>query len=88
MSLCPSISLLKPDALAHSESLVLMEMPAINAKYGVQAWDVIIVDGPAGYSGDTPGRQQPIATAAKHLAPGGVTFIHDIHRALEAKYVG
>lgn len=44
---------------------------------------IVIVDGPAGYARQTPGRVGPIRWAAKHVVPGGLVFVHDYHRSLE-----
>lgn len=48
-----------------------------------QAWDLVLVDAPAGYNDDTPGRMQSIYTAHKLLQSGGYLFIHDMNRHVE-----
>lgn len=47
------------------------------------AWDVILVDGPAGYADGTPGRMKSIYTATKLIKNGGHLFIHDAEREVE-----
>lgn len=49
-------------------------------------WDVILVDGPAGYSDDNPGRMKSIYVASKLVVPGGCVFVHDCNRAVEREY--
>jgi hypothetical protein len=56
-------------------------------------WDVIIVDGPAGYEEykkytgkEAPGRMQSIYMASQLVAPGGIVFVHDSERSVEREY--
>lgn len=49
-----------------------------------QRWDVILVDAPAGWHDDAPGRAQSIYTAAELCDPSGTVFVHDCERAAEA----
>jgi hypothetical protein len=49
-------------------------------------WDVILVDGPAGYDDDRPGRMKSIYEASRLVAPGGKVFVHDSDRPVEAAY--
>ena len=49
-------------------------------------WDVILVDGPAGYNDDMPGRMKSIYEASRLIAPGGTVFVHDCERPVEAAY--
>ena len=49
-------------------------------------WDVILVDGPAGYTDENPGRMQSIYTASKLIKKGGYVFVHDCHRKVEQVY--
>ncbi|MFN3746847.1 MAG: glycosyltransferase [Hyphomicrobiaceae bacterium] len=55
-------------------------------------WDVILVDGPAGYSDSQPGRMKSIYTASRLVAPGGRVFVHDCERPAEqafaSRYLG
>lgn len=61
---------------------------------GIEAksWDIVLVDGPAGYAPHLPGRSQSIVTAANLVAPGGTVFVHDCERPLEkafaSRYLG
>jgi hypothetical protein len=86
--LLTALSLLLAASLLDSGLLRLEAMDSINARYGVgeKGWDVIIIDGPMGFRSDLPGRQQPIATAAHHAAPGATAFVHDSNRWLEETY--
>ena len=50
----------------------------------VGAFDVVVVDGPAGVTDDSPGRMAPIATAAALVEHGtGVVFVDDTDRFVE-----
>ena len=49
------------------------------------AWDVILVDAPAGFDDTTTGRMKSIYFASTH-APGGDVFVHDCHREAEIAY--
>ncbi|ESQ51008.1 hypothetical protein EUTSA_v10022776mg [Eutrema salsugineum] len=54
-------------------------------------WDVILVDGPRGYAGDSPGRMAPIFTSAvlaKSRDSGKKTdiFVHEFGREIERVY--
>jgi SAM-dependent methyltransferase len=49
-------------------------------------WDVILVDGPAGYDDDRPGRMKSIYEASRLVAPGGKVFLHDSERPVESAY--
>jgi hypothetical protein len=72
-------------SLFKAESLLLPQVPGIMARHGVSHWDVIIVDGPLGWSDELPGRQQSIATAARYAAATTTVYVHDSHRPLEAR---
>lgn len=50
-------------------------------------FDVILVDGPTGYSPTSPGRQGSIWWSSQLCAPGGVIYIDDAHRPIESKSV-
>jgi len=50
------------------------------------SWDVILVDGPGGYSDKTPGRMQSIYMASKLIKIGGDVFVHDTNRKVEKEY--
>jgi glucuronoxylan 4-O-methyltransferase len=49
-------------------------------------WDVVFVDGPTGFDDDTPGRMQSIVEASRLVSAGGMVFVHDCERPVEAAY--
>lgn len=49
-------------------------------------WDVVLVDGPAGFDDSTPGRMKSIYEAARLVAPGGRVIVHDCERPVEDAY--
>ena len=49
-------------------------------------WDVILVDGPAGYEDGTPGRMKSIFEASRLIKKGGSIFVHDQERDVEREY--
>lgn len=53
-----------------------------------QPWDVIAVDGPEGWDGHLPGRQQSIFLAARLARPNTTVFLHDYERPLEQQFAG
>lgn len=48
-----------------------------------QKWDVILVDAPAGWHEEGPGRMQSIHMSSVLCAAGGTVFVHDCDRAAE-----
>jgi uncharacterized protein (TIGR01627 family) len=51
------------------------------------AWDVVIVDGPAGYAAGTPGRIQSLyAAATLRRPPNALTVVDDCDRRVEGRY--
>lgn len=54
------------------------------------SWDWILVDAPAGYTPDKPGRMKSIYTASKLAVQSGNTdvFVHDCDRTVEIAYTG
>lgn len=50
------------------------------------AWDVVLVDGPAGYEDGTPGRMKSIYEASRLVKPDGSIFLHDQERVIEREY--
>jgi SAM-dependent methyltransferase len=46
-------------------------------------WDTVLVDGPAGYAPDKPGRMKSIYEASRLVKPGGSVFVHDSEREAE-----
>lgn len=53
---------------------------------GFGEWDVVLVDGPAGWADSTPGRMKSIYAAARLAASGGDVFVHDCDRPAECAY--
>jgi uncharacterized protein (TIGR01627 family) len=49
-------------------------------------WDVILVDGPAGWGDDTPGRMKSIYAASRLAAKSADIFAHDCEREVEDAY--
>lgn len=49
-------------------------------------WDLVLVDGPAGYEDSTPGRMKSIYAASQLVAPGGRVFVHDCERPAEEAF--
>jgi hypothetical protein len=49
-------------------------------------WDVILIDGPAGYADNTPGRMKSIYESSRLIKPGGSVFVHDQEREVERAY--
>ena len=68
--------------LDHPDRLAMELPPAIADR----CWDVILVDGPAGYADDKPGRMKAIYAASNLVAPGGDVFVHDCERPVEKAY--
>jgi hypothetical protein len=66
----------------HPERLA-MDLPAVIRK---TEWNVILVDGPAGYEDGTPGRMKSIYEASRLIKPKGSIFVHDQERAVEKEY--
>jgi IRX15/IRX15L/GXM len=65
-------------------SLNRMELPPEVAQGG---WDLILVDGPAGWDDDqTPGRMESIYQAARLVKIPGQVFVHDCNREVEARF--
>ena len=52
----------------------------------VGVWDVVLVDGPAGYADDTPGRMKSIYMASQLVRTDGAVFVHDAEREVEKVY--
>jgi Polysaccharide biosynthesis len=70
------------ELIDHPERLA-MDLPPDLRK---TAWDVILVDGPAGYDAGTPGRMKSIYEASRLIKPGGRIFVHDQERDIEREY--
>jgi len=50
------------------------------------AWDVVLVDAPAGWKPEMPGRMQSIYETVHLTQPGSDIFVHDIDRTVEDVY--
>jgi Polysaccharide biosynthesis len=69
--------------LLDDPSRLSMELPPeIEAK----RWDIILVDGPAGFDDERPGRMKSIYAASRLVAPGGRVFVHDCERQVEDEF--
>ncbi|MDD3732198.1 MAG: hypothetical protein PHU88_07485 [candidate division Zixibacteria bacterium] len=69
----------------------LLETPArlefsLPPMVGGQDWDIIVVDAPAGYDDNTPGRMKSIYMASKLVKKSGDVFVHDCNREIEDIY--
>jgi glycosyltransferase involved in cell wall biosynthesis len=49
----------------------------------LRSWDIVIVNGPAGYDAELPRCARSIFTASRLVAPGGTVFVHDCDRPLQ-----
>ncbi len=58
------------------------------APVGNQAWDIILVDGPAGYKPEKPGRVQSVLAARRLVADNGAILVHDCDREAESAICG
>jgi len=56
------------------------------AGIGDTRWDIILIDGPAGYSPEKPGRSLPIYWAHKYSDPWTHVFVDDYERPVERQY--
>jgi glucuronoxylan 4-O-methyltransferase len=70
-------------SLLDRPSELVMDLPADVAS---RRWDVILVDGPAGYNDARPGRMKSIYAASRLVAPGGRVFVHDCERPAEQAF--
>ena len=70
-------------SLLDSPEKLELELPA---EISSRRWDVVLVDGPAGYTDDSPGRMKSIYAASRLVAPGGCVFVHDCDRPAERHY--
>jgi glucuronoxylan 4-O-methyltransferase len=55
---------------------------------GARRWDVILVDGPAGWEDSKPGRMKSIHWASRLVARDGCVFVHDCERPAERAFAG
>jgi hypothetical protein len=70
------------ELIDHPE-LLAMDLPPVIRN---TSWDVILVDGPAGYEDGTPGRMKSIYEASRLIKRSGSIFVHDHERAVETAY--
>lgn len=70
------------DLLDQPERLVMDLPPSVRD----HQWDVVFVDGPTGFDDSTPGRMQSIFEASRLVSAGGMVFVHDCERPVEAAY--
>lgn len=56
------------------------------AGIGDTRWDIILIDGPAGYQPDKPGRSLPLYWAHKYSDPWTHIFVDDYERPVEREY--
>lgn len=70
-------------ALLNDPSRLAMELPR---EIEARRWDVILVDGPAGFDDERPGRMKSIYAASHLVAPGGRVFVHDCERQVEDEF--
>lgn len=77
-------------SLLHASDRLELDLPELVSS---KRWDVIVIDGPAGYDNhehyfgrEAPGRMKSIYMASKLVAPGGCVFVHDCERLVEQNY--
>ncbi|MGE0666949.1 MAG: hypothetical protein AB7O49_10375 [Sphingomonadales bacterium] len=58
------------------------------APVGNQCWDIVLVDGPAAYKADKPGRVQSVHAARRLVAQNGAILVHDCDREAERAICG
>ena len=66
--------------LLDDEQALAMDLPS---EITESCWDVILVDGPAGFADETPGRMKSIYAASQLAGPGTRIFVHDCERPVE-----
>lgn len=75
--------------LLDTPSKLRLDLPE---QISARRWDIILVDGPAGFNDAQPGRMKSIYTAAQLVAEGGRVFVHDCQRPAEhafaSRYLG
>jgi uncharacterized protein (TIGR01627 family) len=71
------------EMLLKSPSLLDMTLPN---EVREKDWDVIIVDAPAGYNDQTPGRMKSIYMSSSLAKNSGDIFVHDCNRVVEDVY--
>src|ERR1035441_1544410 len=58
-------------------------LPSLPDKVASTRWDVVVVDGPAGWGPDTPGRVASVTLAHRLVGRGGVVLVDDYEREIE-----
>ncbi|MGE0719531.1 MAG: hypothetical protein AB7P02_29080 [Alphaproteobacteria bacterium] len=71
------------DIAGEESPLVRFRPPAF---LSLAAWDIVVIDGPAGYADDRPGRALPIYWAATAVPAAAHVFVDDCERPLERRY--
>jgi uncharacterized protein (TIGR01627 family) len=74
-----------------SEWVTLLKSPALSEmdlpnEVTTEDWDVIIVDGPASWNDQTPGRMKSIYLSSRLIKKSGDVFVHDCERPIEYVY--
>ena len=69
--------------LINNPAKLMLDLP-LEIQY--TKWDVILVDGPAGYYPLSPGRMKSIYMASQLATHGTHVFFHDCNREIEKKY--
>lgn len=69
--------------MLENKSLLEMTLPDDVEK---EAWDVILVDAPAGWNNESPGRMKSIFLSSKLIQNSGDIFVHDCNREVEKIY--
>lgn len=64
-------------------ALLVMDLPLPVTE---RPWDLILVDGPAGWCDNAPGRMKSIYLAHQLVKPGGDVFVHDCEREVEEAF--
>jgi hypothetical protein len=75
--------------LVETEALLPVERQALEELLGEGPleFDLVIVDAPTGYAAGCPGRQGACWWASQLVRPGGIVYVDDAERALEAASV-
>lgn len=78
---------------SQQQKLAITGPPQLSSVWNT-TWDVILIDGPAGYGSDTPGRMAPIFQSSRLVErqrrrdPARVVdiFVHDFDRSIEREW--
>lgn len=69
--------------MIENKSLLEMTLPDDVEK---EAWDIILVDAPAGWNDENPGRMKSIFLSSRLIRNSGDIFVHDCDREVEDIY--